>query len=45
MGRSGKGLTTSINLSTNGPNNKQKAKTSITDNINQYFSNFLKEFK
>ena len=44
MGRSGKGVTTSLDLSTKSPNKKQKARVAITDIINQDFSKFLKEF-
>ena len=43
MGRSGKGLTTSLNLRSKMPNNNQKERTAITDNTNQYFRSFLKE--
>ena len=42
---SGKGLTTSPTLRTKSPNNKQKARTSITEITNQDFRKFLKEFK
>ena len=45
MGRSGKGLTTSLTFSRKGINKKQKARNTITDITNQYFSSFLKEFK
>ena len=38
-------MTTSLNLGIKSPNNKQKAITAITDITNQYFSDFLKEFK
>ena len=41
----GKGLTTSLYLSTKGSNNKQKAMFSITDINNQDFRNLLKKFK
>ena len=45
MGIPGKGLTTSMDLSTKMSNNKQKARFSITDIPNQDLSNLLKKFK
>ena len=44
MVRSGKGLTTPMDLSTKSPNKKQRARTSSTDITNQYFRNVIKEF-
>ena len=45
MGRSGKGLTDSLDLSAKRTNKKQKARITITDITNQDFSNLLKEFR
>ena len=45
MGRSGKGMTTSLNLRTKKPNKKQKESTAINDITNQNFSKLIKEFK
>ena len=45
MERTGKDMNTSMFLRTKSPNNKQKARTSITGITNQYFRDFLKEFK
>ena len=44
MGRSGKGLTTSLTLRTIIPNNKQKSRTAVNDITNQYLRNLLREF-
>ena len=44
MGISGKGLTTSLILSTKSQNKKQKVRISITDITNQYFRKLLWEF-
>ena len=45
MGISGKGLSTSMNLRSKNPNNKQKESTDIIDINNQYFRKFLKRLK
>ena len=45
MERTGKDMNTSMFLRTKSPNNKQKARTSITVITNQGFRDFLKEFK
>ena len=45
MGRSGKGMTTSLNLTTKTPNNKQKERTAITEITNQDSRNLLKELE
>ena len=44
MGIPGKGVTTSLCLSTERPNKKQKARFSINDITNQYFKKFPKNF-
>ena len=44
MGISGKGLTTSLDISTKSSNNKQKARFAITDIANQDFRKLLKKF-
>ena len=44
MGRLGKGLTTSLTLSTKSPNNNQKASNAITGINNQYFSKLINYF-
>ena len=44
MGRTGKGLTTSLALMTKSSNNKQKERFTITDITNQDLRNFLKKF-
>ena len=44
MRRPWKGLTTSLNLRTKRPNNKQNLKTAITDIANQYFRKLLRKF-
>ena len=44
MGRKGKGMTNSLNISTKIPNKKQKSRLSINDITNQDFRNFLKGF-
>ena len=45
MGRTGKGMTTSLALSTKGSNKKQKERFSITEINNQDFSKLLNTFK
>ena len=45
MGRSGQVLTNSLNLRAKIPKNKQNSRAAITDNTNQYFRSFLKDFK
>ena len=45
MGISGKGVTTSLDLSTKTPNKKQKSRNAITDITLQYFRKLLKKFK
>ena len=45
MGIPGKGLNTSLDLSTKSPNKKLKARVTMTENNNQDFRKFLKEFK
>ena len=45
MGRSCKGLTTSLALRSKNPNKKQKARTDISEITNQYLGNFLNELK
>ena len=45
MGRSGKRMNTYLNLSTKMPNKKQKERITITALNNQYFRNFLNNFK
>ena len=45
MGRAGKGLTTSMVISTKILNKKQKAIFAIIDMTKQDFRNFLKKFK
>ena len=44
MGRSGKGIATSLTLITKRPNMKQNSRTAITDNNNQYLMNFFNKF-
>ena len=44
MGRPGKGMATSLDISTKIQNKKQKAKFFVTDVTNQNFRNFLKNF-
>ena len=44
MGRSGKGLTTSLTLSTKMLNKKQNSRTAITDITKQYLRNLLNKF-
>ena len=44
MGRSVKGLTNYMTLSTKSLNNKQSARVAITDITNQYFRKLIKEF-
>ena len=44
MGRPGKGITTSMDLSTR-RSNKKKGKVSISDITNQYLRKFLKKFQ
>ena len=45
MGRSGKGLNTSLNIKVKRRNKKQNIRTVITDITNQYFRAFLREYK
>ena len=45
MGRPGKGMTTSLDLSTKGSNKKQNAMFAITEITNQSFRKFLGKFK
>ena len=41
---SGKGVNTSLNISTKRPNKKQKLRTAVTDIANQYFIKLIKYF-
>ena len=43
MGRSGKGMTASLTISTKIPNNKQKARFTINDMTNQVLGKFNQE--
>ena len=45
MERPGKRLTTSLDIMTKRPNNKQKARFAITEITNQDFRKLLKEFE
>ena len=45
MGRLGKGVNNYLSLSTKRSNDKQRARFSINEITNQYFSNFLNKFK
>ena len=45
VGRSVKGLTTSLALGTKIPNKQQKARTVITDITHKYFRKILKKFR
>ena len=45
MGRTGKGINTSLAIRTKRSNKKQKSRFNITDITNQYFRKLLKNFK